>query len=552
MPADSGAQSVSSLSRGSRRDWFAAGIVLVVYALVQLAVLNGPHPHDPAKYFDAGIAFPNVDASRWTLRIGLVAPVRAAVAVLGPSEAALYAVPFAVGLLLTASVYATMLLLFGERAIAAAAALVAALNPYILLNSSFLYPDTAAAATLTAAFLCLVCGARHADEQQGSWAAMVFVVGAGVLFGWTYLIREFSPLLLPGMVVVLVLLRYRTRQLVALAAATLATVAVEPVYGLLRYGQPFVHLRLLLVHRPEARVSQALERRMEPIQEQLDTLLDTFVVFPRLLLSWRSGWAYLLLGAIFVIPLARCRDRRLWLFASWCFGCWIVMATVGLVTLPSGRWLLNITNIRYWYPIFPPLVMGAFGGLAILIRSGRKVGGIDLLHGVAGGLVALALVPAISEYRRCAAMDAWSSDPRASWHELRAWLGTREAANYTLIRTDVNTQRYLPAFMRTTFGTRLWRGSVERLRTRDYPDPPRRLIARTLILVNMQRARSPTTLSSLRREWAPVFVSDDRIMVALAHRSVIGDGEEHETWPDVPPERTKIADAKGCGLNPYA
>lgn len=526
--------------------------MLVVYAVVQLALLNGPHPHDPAKYFDAGIAFPNVDASRWTLRIGLVAPVRAAVAVLGPSEAALYAVPFAVGLLLTASVYGTMLLVFGERTLAAAAALVAALNPYILQNSSFLYPDTAATAILAAGFFCLVRGATDGDEGHGSRAANVFVAAAGVLFGWTYLIREFSPLLLPGMAVALVLLRYRTRQIVPLAAATLATVAVEPVYGLLRYGQPFVHLRLLLVHRPEARVSQALERRMEPIQEQLDTLLDTVVVFPRLLLSWRSGWAYLLLGAIFVIALARCRDRRLWLFASWCFGFWILMAAVGLVTLPSGRWLLNITNIRYWYPILPPLVMAAFGGLGILVRSGRKVGGIDLLHGLAGGLVALALVPAIAEYRRCAATDAWPSDPRASWHELREWLGTPEAGDYTLIRADANTRRYLPAFTRTTFGTRLWRGKVEPLRPRDHSDPARSLVARTLILVNTQRSSSGTTLSSLRREWAPVFVGDDGIMVVLAHRSVTRDSEAHETWSHLAPQRTKIAAVRGCGLNPYA
>jgi hypothetical protein len=535
---------------GGRGDWLTGGIVLTAYALVQLALLSGPHPHDPAKYFDAGIAFPNVDANRWTLRIGLVGPVRAAVALFGPSEVALYAVPFAVGLLLAASVYGTMLLLFGERAIAAAAALVAALNPYVLLNSSFLYPDTAATAVLTAAFLCLVYGATRSDERYGSRAAPAFAVGAGVLFGWAYLIREFSPLLLPAMVVAMVLLRYRTRQIVAVAAATLVTVVVEPIYGLLRYGDPFLHLRSLVVHRPQARVTPTLERRMEPIQEQLDTLLDTVIVFPRLLLSWHAGWVYLLLTAIFVVALAR-RDTRLWLFAPWFFGFWTLMAIVGVVTLPSGRWLLNITNIRYWYPIFPALVMGAFGGVAILMQTRTKFRGISLMHAVAGGLVALALVPAVTEYRRCAAMDVWLGEPRAPWYELRAWLGTPEATNYTVIRTDANTGRYLPAFTRTAFGTRLWAGAVERLRPRNLPDTPPSLVNQTLVLVNTQRTISARTLSALRRDWAPVFVSDDQIMVALAHRSITSAGED-PAWSHLPPQRTRIADVTGCGLNPYA
>ena len=541
----------ANLLHGSRGDWFTGGIVLAAYALVQLALLSGPHPHDPAKYFDAGIAFPNVDADRWTLRIGLVGPVRAAVALFGPSEVALYAVPFVVGLLLVASVYGAMLLLFGERAMAAAAALVAALNPYILLNSSFLYPDTAATAVMTAAFLCLVCGATRRDERRGSRGATAFLLGAGVFFGWAYLIREFSPLLLPGMVIAMVLLRYGKRQIAALAAATLATFAVEPVYGFLRYGDPFLHPRSLLVHRPQAHVTRTLERRMEPIQEQLDTLLDTVIVFPRLLLSWQAGWVYLLLTGIFVVALASRRDRRLWLLAPWCFGFWILMAIVGLVTLPSGRWLLNITNIRYWYPIFPALVMGAFGGLAILMRTRPRIRRISLMHVVTGALAALALVPAITEYRRCAAMDVWTGDPRTPWYELRAWLGTPEAANYTLIRTDANTGRYMPAFTRTTFGTRLWAGRVERLRPRNFADPPPSLLAQTLVLVNTQRAIPATTLSALRRHWVPVFVSDDRIMVVLAHRSITTASED-PAWSQLPPKRTKIADVTGCGLNPYA
>ncbi len=106
-------------------DWLAGGLVLVVYAIVQLLLLQGPRPFDTAKYFDTAVDFPDIPADLWTMRIGLVAPVRAAVLALGPSEAALYAVPLAAGLLLAAAVYGTMLLLFGDRVVAAGASLVA-------------------------------------------------------------------------------------------------------------------------------------------------------------------------------------------------------------------------------------------------------------------------------------------------------------------------------------------------------------------------------------------------------------------------------------------
>ncbi|MGH3113330.1 MAG: hypothetical protein ACRDOP_07680, partial [Gaiellaceae bacterium] len=75
------------LSRDARLDWATGGIVLVVYAIVQLALLQGPHPFDPAKYFDTAVEFPNVPRDYWTLRIGLIAPVRVAVLLFGPSGA---------------------------------------------------------------------------------------------------------------------------------------------------------------------------------------------------------------------------------------------------------------------------------------------------------------------------------------------------------------------------------------------------------------------------------------------------------------------------------
>jgi hypothetical protein len=76
---------------GSAAIWnsVVGGIVLLVYAIVQLVFLQGPYPFDSAKYFMTAVAFPDVPPDIWTLRIGVVMPVTAAVHLFGPSEAAL-------------------------------------------------------------------------------------------------------------------------------------------------------------------------------------------------------------------------------------------------------------------------------------------------------------------------------------------------------------------------------------------------------------------------------------------------------------------------------
>jgi hypothetical protein len=157
------------LGRETVLDWVIGGLVLVLYAAVQLAFLQGPYPFDSAKYFRTAVDFPGVPADIWTLRIGVVFPVRAAVLLFGPSEAALYAVPLVVGLVLAAAVYGTMLLLFGDRVLAAAASLVTVLNTNYLLKSSSIFPDTTATAAFTrdSSAWSRPRGDRTGDEKAG-------------------------------------------------------------------------------------------------------------------------------------------------------------------------------------------------------------------------------------------------------------------------------------------------------------------------------------------------------------------------------------------------
>jgi hypothetical protein len=500
--------------------WGGGALVLAVYAAVQLAFLLGPQPFDPAKYFKTAVDFPDVPADWWTLRIGLVAPVHAAVVALGPSEAALYAVPLAVGLTLAAAVYGTMLVLFRAPLPAAAAALVTVLNTHFLARSSSIFPDTAATATFSAGIFCLVLGARRAEERGGDRVATLFALCAGVLFGWTYLIREFSPVLLVAVVAAVVLLRYPTRRVAVVGGAALATAGLELLYGFLVYRDPLIHARVLLDldERPLGARGAAINN----FSGFLGDVVDSLLLFPRLLLTWETGWVFLLLLAVFVLALFhRRRDRRLWILAAWLFSFWVAMVAFGIGSLASGEWIVNVTSIRYWFPILPPLAMGAFAGVALLVPRRPLLGRVSLAHAATLGLAALALVPGLVEFHGCDAGNSWVNDPSARWHALRSWLATPEADRYDLVLADRETERLVPAFASSAFGYRLWDGRAEPFPEDGLPVVTADDLPSSLILVHKDRldAAELERIAGLRNEWSPVFVSGDGQMVLLAHTS---------------------------------
>jgi hypothetical protein len=289
---------------------------------------------------------------------------------------------------------------------------------------------------------------------------------------------------------------------------------------------------------------------MAYIQDQLGSLFDTLLVFPRLLLAWDTGWVFILLAALALFALVRLRDRRLWLLAAWFLSFLIVMAIVGLASFSSGHWVLNVTNIRYWYPIFPPLVMGAFGGLWLLLRRRfDSPRGLRAAQLAAVALAAAVLLPGFREYSGCEGREAWRNDPATRWHELRSWFSTPEAARMNVVWTDRFTSRLLPAYTASTFGRDLWDGEIETLESLADVPPA----AGTLLLLHKDRWAAwedgPGALERLRDEWSPLFITGDQRMVVLgaAGNGGTAGGVWWELWTGF------VAAAPGgtCGRNPY-
>jgi hypothetical protein len=330
-----------------------------------------------------------------------------------------------------------------------------------------------------------------------------------------------------------------------------ATMALDPLYTLVARGDPLIHARKLILTRPRKPLSRDDRAFVDRFNDELQSLGDTIAVLPRLLLTWNVGWVFLAFLVLFAVALVVERDRRLLALAIWVVTVWGFMAVVGLGSLPSGRWILNITNIRYWYPLVPPLVIGALGGGFLLVRRvapARQAAVASIV--VTFALALVALVPGVAEYRSCAAKDVWASSPRERWYELRRWLAGSEAQRYDVIRADPQTTRLAPLFMRTTFGDRVWHGRV-------WPfwlpkEGPLQSPERTnvLVLIHKDRFRAAPVLEELRADRSPVFVSSDGMMVLLARGLTVNDGGI-EPWWYVPDDLAKRRSARGCGVNPY-
>jgi hypothetical protein len=517
-PPAAAADAVPSRRPRGRTRWLdalALAVIAATYSIVQYLVFPGPQRFDPSYYFQIGQQFPHVPANWWTLRIGLLEPIHLAIAVFGVSEAAQYAVPVAAALLLGGSVFATMRLLFRDRIVAVAAALVVLLNPDFLLNSAYIFPDTVATATFAAGFLLLIV-ARRKRLDPPRWTSTAAAAAAGVVLGWTYLIREFSPILLPAVIAAVLLFRLPLRRVLVLTGAAVATFSIELIYGAARYGNPFERIHVLLGRK---RSSPSHHADWAPFRAQVKNIFDGLLVLPRLLLSWDDGWFLIALIVIFVIALLRFRGVRLLVLAAWLFSYWAVMAILAITHNATGDPILDVGNVRYWYPLLPALVMGGMGGLALLIRGTTtpSLRRVRLSQAAVLVAAALVLVPGTAQFSSCASKNVWRNDSAAGWDGVRLWLASPQAKQFTAIRSDRITERTLVEYTQTRFGRHVWHGVVGREATTHVPVPGP--AGHSLLLVNVALT-SHTLTDELLASWAPVYVSPDGRLAVLASKAV--------------------------------
>ncbi len=454
-----------SVAPGWRRHLVASEawpvVLVVAFALVMpLVVMPPPMYADPFYVFQAAQLWPNIPSDmpyiHQSMRIGLVLPARLGQEVLGEGQLAFVVSSAMLGTLLPVGTYLLGRALFG-RLVGLAAVVILLLHPFFVVVDPYvevvawstgeLMPDMPAGGLFALGVVALVTASRSAERRQIGWLAV-----AGACFGGAYLVREFIALMYVGIPVFLLLLRIPLQRIVAVAVPMIGILAVELVHSALVFGHPLARILTAAAHGTDA-----------PPPATTVTAAQVIARFYTAMTMWHP-LGVLFLGALGLAVLGWLvtRDRRLALIVTWFLALWLPLTLLAGILNPDSP-SLRAFIVRYWIPIFPPLIVGALGALILLVRRipSERAGRVVL----AGGAVALALaygLPAVSELRDIRRDTAWN--------ELRGWLAGRD--DVARVWTDDRTGQTLSFYTKTPAGEPLWGGTVSifRSRTKEIPD----------------------------------------------------------------------------------
>lgn len=398
-------------------------------------------------YFGAAADPTAAEPNHWTLRIGLILPVHLAIRVIGYSEVAYYAIPFAAGIGLLVGTYALGRALF-SHSVGLAAGLLGVMNPYVLIHSSELFPDLAATAAFTGALALVVMAATA--RRRG-----VLLITAGFLLGWAYLARELIVVLFPLVAVAFAAYRIPWRELRFVMLPIGIALGLELAWGLVVHGDALIHAKELLGRTLETQISDNRALLRANIRSQQGSVIGASTALPRVLLSEAIGPMFLGLLALTALAAGVLRERAFVLLAAWAFGLWALFTVIGLYETPSGGSLLRLDGRRYWYPLFPPILLGGLGAITrLMVTTGRSR--------IAIAAASLGMVPVISLLFSLVTLPArpiFVSGGADGFLRLREWLAEHPSEEQ-LLWTDHITALIAAMYTRTSFGSPIWHGEV--------------------------------------------------------------------------------------------
>jgi hypothetical protein len=514
---DTASEPVTSPGRSAawRPPVLLGAVLTALYGVLLLWDLSVPQPTDHSHYMDAARTFPSKPANpildHQYLRIGLIGPTALVMKVFGYSEVTYHALPVVSGLLLFASVYAIGCMLFG-RLVGALSAVVLGCMGLIVVAGTELLPDLPATAMFTAA-VALTIAVREGLVTRRRW---LWLAGAGLLLGWSYLTREFIVFVWPLIPVLLWRRIGRWEWLWGFVPVALTGLGEMVLNGHL-YGDPLKRLHAGselgdLPSRPE--VSRTFQNL--PLHTYLERL-------PQQLTGLPEGPGLLLLAALTLatgayVIVRRLRgtatglERRAGVFALWFTLLWVPLTLAGGVLDPHHP-KLRLQLLRYWYPLFPAFVIGGVAALWLAARALRPPGrrGATVATAVVS-LVAL-VIAGLGTFGR-PGRPGWAGSARVSSDalpEFRSWLARSDA---TTVWVDAKLFRVIPIYVLSPAGRRVWRGHIRPLKNTAQAPAGDYVVAYSVGSDACPRCgdAARALLPTVPPTWRPVMTSHDHLL----------------------------------------
>ncbi len=453
---DNGVIATAPKNPGQVREWALIALIALVSIAVLIIFRAQPGTWDEARYLEAANAPLDVEPNHWSTRLGLTLPTWGAIQLFGYSEAAYYLLPIVLSTVLVIATYLLGRVTFGRMVGLVAAAMILTL-PWVLPSATRLLPDVGLAALLTGAVTAVIAAANRSALHGWDRSANLLLVAAGVLLGWSYLVREMALLFMPIALFVALFYKVRPRSLVHLAWPVVLTGLMESLYGWLVWGSPLTHLNVVIARSSDPATEFVVERSAAALARQ--TSAATFTIFPEMLLTHAVGFIVLLLTVGLVIAVVSTRQTRFLALGVWALTIWAGLTAAGLIPR-----VIRLEVDRYWIVILPPIVVGGLGALWLV---GERLTGRKLASASVAVVGVAALTLGITATMQTSGLVALGAD---DFQQLRAWLA--EQGGDQTLWTDSRTAPILALYTRSPFGTALGSGEVRSLNEGSEYVPP--------------------------------------------------------------------------------
>ncbi len=429
-------------------------IILFIFFLaigIQFFFLNPPVLTDQMEYYFTAIRFPRLPSNPniGSMRIGLELPVAILYRIFGSSEVAYYTVPLLSFALLAISIYLIGKGLFSRR-IGFFSALLVMIIPNLLQESGHLLPDVPATALASTGFAVVITafGNKNDERNFASRKSRFLFILAGILFGWSYLVKEYLAILFFLIPLIFWILEIPFRNLVPVAVAMLIMYGMEVAIGIIYYKNPLIRFLAASPRETEGEIQKDIPRIIS--------------YFGRLLVK-SGGDGILILMCLGVVNtiVSSFRKKKRYIFL------------LALIFNWQDIVLMRLHKFRYWIPILPPMVIA---GVALLDKISlilySKIKNINISARVFCSILITILISLVSIHGIITIQDDPDFIRNGADHylELRQFLKENDdSIDVIWINRDNKRafERILPMYIRTPFGKLIWHGTFKYINTDD-------------------------------------------------------------------------------------
>ena len=448
-----------------KTDLLPISILVFIAIGVQFVFLNPPILSDQMEYYITAVRFPHLPTNPniGSMRIGLELPVAVLYRIFGTSEVAYYTVPILSAALLSFSIYLISKSLFSRR-VGFFSGLWVVFIPNLIQDAGHLSPDLPATACSAAAFAVLFTffGDKEHKRDFSSKSSLWIFILAGLLFGWSYLIKEYLAILFLLIPLVFRMLDIPYRHLLPVALSMLLMYGIEVAVGIIYYQNPLIRF---LAASPRETTGE--------IQKDVSRIVTYFA----LLLSKAGGEGILALMGLGVLNsmLQSFRKQKSHIFLlTWVLLIYVLFTFAGLLPVIfnwEGIVLLRLHKFRYWVPILPPLVIGA---VAMLDAFFAWIKGFLPKVRISENTFVSFFLAVLLSLTAARGINNIKNDPdfirngADHYLELRAYLKANDNPD-DIIWIDRDNkrafERILPMYIRNPFGKLIWHGSTKYINT---------------------------------------------------------------------------------------